>query len=157
MEWVQKLESLHVLRMKDKRAFAPFFVLFHGAMLVEYSRDNFCIESGYIYTHTHIHWDEQSILKNIWEGMERRWQRREKWTVLRGWWSSLLCTKWCKIAVCPPSIDHRRWVLTSSHGCIWILKCNLKKQEQRPTFYRIMQWEEDREIYPSQKGKKKEG
>jgi len=57
-------------------------------------------------------------------------------TMLRGWWTSLLCTKRCKIAVCSPSINHGRWVLACSLGCLWILKCNLleTKRKEDPTF-----------------------
>ena len=51
--------------------------------------------------------------------------------MLRSWWTSLLGTKRCKIAVCSPSINHGRWVLTCSHGCLWILNCNLRNQKNK--------------------------
>ena len=59
-------------------------------------------------------------------------------TMLRSGRTSLVCSEWCKIAVCPPSIYYRRWVLTCPHGCIWILECNLIKThiiEKPPTAY----------------------
>lgn len=54
---------------------------------------------------------------------------RKTETMLRSGWTSFLCTKRCKIAVCSSSINNRRWVLTSPQGCLWILKCDLKKIE----------------------------
>lgn len=60
---------------------------------------------------------------------------RKMETMLRSWWTSLLCTKRCKIAVCSPSINHGRWVLACSLGCLWILKCNLGNQKKRPAFW----------------------
>lgn len=47
--------------------------------------------------------------------------------------TSFLRTKRCQIAVCPPPINHRRWVLTSSHGCLRILKCNLTDKRKETT------------------------
>lgn len=67
--------------------------------------------------------------QNTNEKRERAFSMRKTETMLSSWWTSFLCTKRSKIAVCSSSINNRRWILTSPHGCLWILKCDLRKDQ----------------------------
>lgn len=65
-------------------------------------------------------------------------KRREGFeTKKRRWWSILVCSKRSKIAVCPSAVNNWRWVLTCSHSCLRIFKCDLEEiyQNKRQLVY----------------------
>ena len=100
---------------------------------------DFGIESGYW-------WCPLIVYRTFYQIKRRKGKKemRKMETMLRSWWASLLGTKRCEIAVCSPSINHGRWILTCSHRSLWILKCNLRNQKnkQKDPVFKIRQTNE---------------